>query len=430
MKATDGTTASTTDVLFSCDTDLTADCVEMVPGVPRLVTLATYQLDEASRRRLGYVTLFRQCDGTDAETAGAATAESPPLLHRLPHVDTPGVLDIKWAHSLVHGHRMLGGACTDGQLNLWRLSGEAGPGAGEDGPGLTPVASAVLDDTDTLRLSLDWNNRRAGASVEPAVVVTHTDSTVAVVAVPDAAAAPVTTSAWRAHEYVPGADIEVWIAAFDQWQPSTVWTGGDDCTLKGWDLRALGRPTFVSRRHTAGVCSLHSHPHREHVMASGSYDEWVHVWDVRSTKVPLHSHCTGGGVWRLKWHPRAECSDMLLAACMRNGFQVLRVSDVSTHGADAPAADGADGARAGAGAGAGAGADNGSVPGAAAGGVAGGVAGDGGVQLLSRHAHDSLAYGVDWALTWDDDAASSKSPVVACCSFYDHLFSVWRPKVW
>ena len=57
------------------------------------------------------------------------------------------------------------------------------------------------------------------------------------------------TSTWHAHDFEP------WIAAFDCWEPTTVWTGGDDLTLKGWDLRqGCDRPTFVNKRTCVASC--------------------------------------------------------------------------------------------------------------------------------------------------------------------------------
>ncbi|CAB1320123.1 unnamed protein product [Coregonus sp. 'balchen'] len=105
-------------------------------------------------------------------------------------------------------------------------------------------------------------------------------------------------SQWKAH------DFEAWISAFSYWDTQLVYSGGDDCKLKGWDLRmGPSSPTFTSKRHSMGVCSVHSSPHRERILATGS------------------ESALGGGVWRLKWHPTHE--HLLLAACMHNDFHIL-----------------------------------------------------------------------------------------------------------
>jgi diphthamide biosynthesis protein 7 len=125
-----------------------------------------------------------------------------------------------------------------------------------------------------------------------------------------------------------GHDYEAWICAFDYWQNNVVYSGGDDIKLKRWDLRQDpgSGPTLVnSKSHSAGVCSLQSNPFHEHLLASGSYDETVNIWDVRNFKTPLSVHSVAGGVWRLKWHPKDGRS--LLCVCMHGGAHVLTAGE-------------------------------------------------------------------------------------------------------
>mmetsp|Transcript_14005 Transcript_14005/g.39624 ORF Transcript_14005/g.39624 Transcript_14005/m.39624 type:complete len:157 (+) Transcript_14005:288-758(+) len=151
--------------------------------------------------------------------------------------------------------------------------------------------------------------------------------------------------------------------------------------MKVWDSRmGYEAALCVDRRtHEMGVCCLQPHPTREHILCSGSYDERVRLWDTRNLRSPsvVAETGTGGGVWRLKWHPTK--SQFLLAACMHAGFQVLKVSDGFSE-----------------------------------------------VETVESHTeNESLAYGADWM---DGTAAGAGRDVVATCSFYDRKLHVWSPR--
>lgn len=124
-----------------------------------------------------------------------------------------------------------------------------------------------------------------------------------------------------------------------------------------------------------GVCCISQNPMNSNVLLTRSYDEYLKSLDKRSTSVLLskHSICLGGGVWRIKYHP--YISDLVLAACMHNGFVVVKVGDDDT------------------------------------------------VVVESYMEHESLAYGADWQRDKE-----RKRSLVATWSFYDKLLRVWHPK--
>ena len=111
------------------------------------------------------------------------------------------------------------------------------------------------------------------------------------------------------------------------------------------------------------------------------------MWDNRAMRAPVCEVGVGGGVWRVKWHPHYP--RYLLAACMHNGFKVLKFTQ-GLVGAEV---------------------------------------------VCSYDDHESLAYGTDWLTfgsvgTVDADVDVSLEQVkstcmVGSCSFYDKLLTVW-----
>ncbi|XP_051788294.1 LOW QUALITY PROTEIN: diphthine methyltransferase [Erpetoichthys calabaricus] len=324
------------------DTEYSADAVEWCPTAAGIHSwlCGTYQLQKSngpgvcpeSHTLWGrlYLYHFKQED----------TFGSP--LTEVQRIETPAILDIERCHAVLGESPLLGVVDASGTLTLHQLTASK-----KSSSALQPLVSLQLG-PDRLALSMDWSTARETSSSPVRIVCSDSEGCVSVVSVGGPAVSLELLSQWKAHEF------EAWVAAFDYWHSDLLYSGGDDCRLKGWDVRVdPSSPVFSSRRHSMGVCSMQSNPHREHVLATGSYDEHILLWDTRTMKQPVADTCVKGGVWRLKWHPSSE--HLLLAACMHNGFHILDCRD-----------------------------------------ALGGKAQEGSV-VTSYTLHNSLAYGADWS---------------------------------
>ncbi|KAJ3049413.1 Diphthine methyltransferase [Rhizophlyctis rosea] len=304
------------------DTEYSADSVEYCPfeGYTHIVAVATYQVLHREDKP--------QDDGDEGQTdAGGSLTEFPETQRKgrilLYHtsvdgdvteafrVDTAAILDMKWYFDEQYSKPILTTVDARGQTCLYAL--EKNPA-----PSLTPLLTHSNEKVRTLTLSLSFSVPYSTKKADSRqLAISESDGTASTLTLTPTSLTR--TQEWKAHNY------EAWIVAWDYWKNEQfVWTGGDDSLLKGWDLRvATGSHSVLSKRHQAGVTSIHSHPSREHILATGSYDETVLIWDTRNLKSPLMVHHTGGGNWRLKWHP-GDPSQLLVAA-MHEGFAVLGV---------------------------------------------------------------------------------------------------------
>ncbi|KAI0348058.1 WD-40 repeat-containing protein [Trametopsis cervina] len=290
----------------------------------------------------------------------------------LQEVVLPAVPDLKWCHRDPGQRPMLAAADTEGHVTLLEYV--------KDERILRTVQTIGCADSDVLCLSLDWSNRRLNSSDLGDLVVSMSNGSIALLR-PENSTGMAVVDTWQAHDFEP------WIAAWNYWDTNVIYTGGDDLKMKGWDVRqGFSQPTYVNKRFDAGVTSVQSHPYVEHLLAVGSYNDTVFLFDARKPLVPLTEVNVGGGAWRVKWHPSPERKDDLLVACMHDGCKVLRFNDTASKEATA---------------------FNHSF-----------------TQRFDLHA--SMAYGADWSYAYSHSEKGSEDSLIASCSFYDHAMYVWK----
>ncbi|XP_063139526.1 diphthine methyltransferase isoform X3 [Rattus norvegicus] len=228
--------------LQAVDTELTADSVEWCPveGCQHLLACGTYQLRAPKDQpapdgsepqvRLGRLYLFSFSEDNTAK----------PLLE-VQRRDSSAVLDMKWCHIPVSGHVLLGLANASGSVELLRLME-----CEKNSYTLQLISSLALDES-CLSLSLDWSTGKSVRAREQPLKIISSDSKgqLHLLLLSEGAAQLQLLASWPAHHF------EAWIAAFNYWQTELVYSGGDDCLLRGWDTRMLGKPVFTSKRYLA-----------------------------------------------------------------------------------------------------------------------------------------------------------------------------------
>ncbi|KAI9512577.1 WD-40 repeat-containing protein, partial [Russula earlei] len=379
------------------DTVLPADSVEFCPhpDASNILVCGTYKLQDKDTQQsrpippsesqlpssgpaaVGQVRTG-QClvYGVDSSPGEDIAVENLLFSSKIQEISLPAVLDLKWCHTTPSRRPLIAVACAEGCVDLfeWELEQKQ----------LRNAGSLRVAPSHVLCLSLDWSNRRTPTSAAGSLVVSLSDGTVSLLE-PDQIGQLVVSSAWSAHAYEP------WCVAWSCWDTNIIYSGGDDLQLKVWDVRrGFEQPIITNKRFDAGVTCIQSHPNVEHLIAVGSYDATVRLFDSRMPLTPLALAGVGGGAWRVKWHPSPSRTQDLLVAAMHDGFKVVSFHNVG-HQTDPPSdANGKN------------------------------------WEIVKRYdEHESLAYGVDWSNeSWQ--GSQSVPTLIASASFYDHALHLWR----
>jgi len=115
----------------------------------------------------------------------------------------------------------------------------------------------------------------------------------------------------------------------------------DDQQLMIWDTRsnATGKPSHAVEAHQAEVNCLSFNPYSEYILATGSADKTVALWDLRNLKLKLHSfESHKDEIFQVQWSPHNET---ILASSGTD--RRLHVWDLSRIGEEQTAEDAEDG---------------------------------------------------------------------------------------
>ncbi|KAK0079458.1 hypothetical protein PV325_001246 [Microctonus aethiopoides] len=357
--------------LETFDTKFSADSVEWCPidGFNDLFVCGTYELTKEKeellqqQKRLGKIFLFRII--------------SPGKLQLLQEINVPAVLDMKWAHVKCQKMIFLGVVNSIGYLQIYQLL----TNENENKIELIMEKKLRKAEEEILALSLDWstgkfpNCDKDGDVEEAKIIVSDSKGWITLFNLKSTDLNIVESK--RVH------DFEAWIAAFNYWDPNTIYSGGDDCKFKIFDARMGLQSAGCCKHHGAGVTSLHSNAFEEFSLASGSYDEILRLWDTRNFRCPISETNLGGGIWRLKWDP--FYGKYLFAACMYGGFRL-----VDCKKKECP-------------------------------------------EVIGEYnEHESIAYGCDWSFLSSEKVSNDKLSPATCqkihlsatCSFYDHTLKL------
>lgn len=353
------TTMHTITTLHSVDTEYSADSVEWCPydGQRDYFVCATYQLEERTAaqpdvpaKRKGRLYLFRYDRNID-------------VLQQCDSHDTAALLDLKWTRRGTEAP-IVAAATALGEVVLYSLVNGKLESCGS--VHLNPDADNLLT------LAIEWSSTAGTETSDHHLVASDSHGKLSLLHLTETGTLDVVSS-WDAHSF------EAWTCAWDRSNSGRVYSGGDDMMLHVFDTRCSNAKVLTNRSHGAGVTALLSFgADSEHMLATGSYDEQLRIFDTRKMRAPVSEVALGGGIWRIKRCPQRP--DWLLCANMYHNFSVVQVADGFAE-----------------------------------------------MEVVGEYfEHKSICYGADWRVEEENerDGDAPREHLMATCSFYDHKLCV------
>lgn len=322
--------------LNPCSVETISTPVELANGheIWPLV-LSCYQLDPETSQRHGRAEIHAI---VVPDIAGTTENQFPlSFQHGQVFYEGPsGILDGKW--KTFEKQRCFCTAQSTGEIRAYEFIVPEKPDEGlallDSDPlyairpaGIAPLPT-VDDDahgTNTLCLSLQWDEAIQNAQ-KNRIVSTYSNGYVALhdVSCTKEGFHFTLKDYWMAHQTRLGTPAEVWSASF---VGDSIVSCGDDGLVKFWDVRCTTRPVQIWRKFDAGATCASQHPRLPHIVACGSYNESIAIFDIRKPLKEVESQDigAGGGIWRLRWHPIRD--DRLLVAAMHGGCRVVQVHE-------------------------------------------------------------------------------------------------------
>ncbi|KAG6966529.1 hypothetical protein JG687_00004795, partial [Phytophthora cactorum] len=142
------------------------------------------------------------------------------------------------------------------------------------------------------------------------------------------------------HKYTGHSDV-IEDVAWHWHHPKIIGSVGDDKKLLIWDMRSesYDKPAATVLAHSAEVNCLAFSPSNEYLVATGSSDKQIKLWDLRNLKTKLHSlEGHTDEIYQIQWSPH---HDGVLGSCSAD--RRVLIWDLTKIGEEQAAEDAKDG---------------------------------------------------------------------------------------